>query len=473
MATSFYESIFQFRDLLWGGPLVFLLVLAGLYQTWQLKGLQFRYLIRSLKMVLSKRKDAKMEGDISSFQSLMTALAGAIGTGNIAGIATAVAIGGFGSLFWMWLIAFLGMATAYSEALLAVKYRVINAQGAMAGGPMYTLERGLKTPKLAFLYALFGALATFGIGNLVQANSVAHAVSTIIPESQFITGIVMAVITGAVVIGGIGSIGRVAGILVPFMAIMYLSAGLIILLINYQKILPAFQLIFSSAFTGQAAMGGFAGSSMIMAVQYGVSKGVFSNEAGLGSLSIAAATAKVDHPAEQGLFAISGVFISTLMVCTITGLVLAVTGVLGSVGADGQVLTGSSMAMAAFDSVIPGLKYVVLLGLILFAFTTVLAWGYYGEKCVEYMMGLKAAYVYRWLYTVVVFVGAMMKLDLVWALSDVANGFMAIPNLIAIIFLSKVVKEETELYFSTKAATGKDAIAIETESVSASSKEAA
>jgi AGCS family alanine or glycine:cation symporter len=258
----------------------------------------------------------------------------------------------------------------------------------------------------------------------------------------------MSIITGAVVLGGINSIGRVAGILVPFMAVMYLSAGLFILLVNYQKIFPAFQLIFSSAFSGQAATGGFIGSSMMLAVQYGVSKGVFSNEAGLGSLAIAASTAKVDHPAEQGLFAISGVFISTLMVCTITGLVLAVTGVLGAVGTDGQIFTGSSMAMAAFDSVVPGLKYVVLLGLILFAFTTVLAWGYYGEKCVEYMLGLKAAYIYRWIYTLVVFVGAIMKLDLVWALSDIANGFMAVPNLIAIILLAKVVKKETEVYFN-------------------------
>lgn len=443
------EQIMQFRDFLWSGPLLFLLVGVGIYQTIQLRGLQFKQLGRALGLVCRPKKISNTAGDISSFQSLMTSLAGAIGTGNIAGIATAVAVGGFGSLFWMWIIAFLGMATAYSETLLAVKYRIQNKEGSMAGGPMYTLSRGLKSPKLAWIYAFFGALAAIGIGNLVQANSVAHAVHAAFPIINHTTiGLIMMIFVGAVCLGGINSVGRVAQWLVPIKAALYVAVGLYILAIHYDHLLDALMLIVSSAFTGQAATGGFIGSSMLLAMQFGVSKGVFSNEAGLGSLAIAAASAKTNHPAEQGLFAISGVFISTMLICTITGLVLAVTGVLGTTGPDGQVLTGSTMVMAAFDSAYPGLQYVVVMGLIMFAFTTILAWGYYGEKCAEYLFGLKVAYAYRWLYTAMVLVGALLKLQLVWALADVANGFMAIPNLIAIVGLCAVVKRETKAYFS-------------------------
>jgi alanine or glycine:cation symporter, AGCS family len=445
------ETLIQLRDFLWSGPLLFCLVAVGVYQTFQLRGLQFRQLGRALGLVFMPKKLKKTSGtpgDISSFQSLMTSLAGAIGTGNIAGIATAVALGGFGSLFWMWLIAFLGMATAYSETLLSIKYRIQNEKGTMAGGPMYTLANGLKSPKLAAAYALFGALAAIGTGNLVQANSVAHAVTTAFtPINHTTVGLIMMGFVAAVFLGGIRSIGRVAEWLVPFKATLYVGVSLYILGFHYDHLGDALWLIVSSAFTGQAAMGGFIGSSMIMAMQFGVSKGVFSNEAGLGSLAIAAASAKTTKPAEQGLFAISGVFISTMLICTITGLVLAVTNVLGTVDANGQVLTGSAMVMAAFDSVYPGLQYVVVMGLIMFAFTTILAWGYYGEKCTEYLFGLKAAYTYRWLYTGMVFIGALLKLELVWALADVANGFMAIPNLIAIVGLCAVVKHETKLYF--------------------------
>lgn len=444
------ETVLQLRDMLWSGPLLYLLVAVGVYQTIKLRGIQFRRLKQAIQLIFISKRNAQETGDISAFQTLMTSLAGAIGTGNIAGIATAVGVGGLGALFWMWIIAFLGMATAYSETFLAVKYRVTNADGAMAGGPMYTLARGLRMPKLAALYALFGAVAAFGIGNLVQANSVAHAVTTGFSVSNITVGIVMMVVTGAVFLGGIKRIGSFAEWLVPFKAILYLSVGFFILIINYDRIWDALQLIVTSAFTGQAAMGGFVGSTMILAIQYGVSKGVFSNEAGLGSLAIAAATAKTKHPAEQGLLAISGVFISTMLVCTVTGLVLAVTGVLGQVGANGQVLMGSSLVMAAFDTVYPGLQYVVVIGLILFAFTTVLAWGYYGEKCVEYLFGLKVAYAYRWVYTGMIFVGALLKLELVWALADLANGFMAIPNLIAILGLSRVVQLETREYFKSQ-----------------------
>ncbi len=445
------ETVIAIRDSLWSGPMLILLVGVGLYQTIRLRGIQFTQLFNSLKLIFTKRRQAHMEGDISSFQSLMTSLAGAIGTGNIAGIATAVAVGGFGSLFWMWIIAFLGMATAYSETLLAVKYRVTNQDGAMAGGPMYTLARGLKLPKMAALYAIFGAVAALGIGNLVQANSVAHAITTAFPSVNSLSvGIILSLVLAAVFLGGISSIGRVAEWLVPFKASMYLSVGIYILVVNYNHLGDAFLLIVNSAFTGQAATGAFLGSSMILAIQYGVSKGIFSNEAGLGSLAIAASSAKTDQPVEQGMFAISGVFISTMLVCTVTGLVLAVTGVLGATGPDGQLLTGSSLVMAAFGSVMPGLQYVVVVGLILFAFTTILAWGYYGEKCAEYLFGLKVARLYRWIYTLMVVLGAILKLELVWALADLANGFMAIPNLIAILGLSKVVYDETQSYFNAK-----------------------
>lgn len=451
-------SILKVKDFLWSGPFLFLLVSVGLYQTIRLRGIQFRYLGHSLKLICKLKKSAEAKGDISSFQSLMTSLAGAIGTGNIAGIATAVGVGGFGALFWMWIIAFLGMATAYSETLLAVKYRITNNDGAMAGGPMYSLARGLKMPRLAALYALFGAIAALGIGNLVQANSVTHAITTAFSVSNIAVGIVLMILTGAVFLGGITSIGRVAEWLVPFKASLYMSVGIGILIVNYNHLWDALQLIVTSAFSGQAATGGFLGSSMILAMQYGVSKGVFSNEAGLGSLAIAAASAKTDQPAEQGLFAISGVFISTMLVCTVTGLVLAVTGVLGQMGPDGQILAGSSLVMAAFESVMPGLQYVAVVGLILFAFTTVLAWGYYGEKCVEYLFGLKIAHFYRWLYTLMVLFGALLKLEVVWALADLANGFMAIPNLIAVVGLSRIVQLETKKYFAGIKAKEQEAV---------------
>ena len=459
------ESILQFRDALWSGPLVLLLVFAGVYQTVRLRGLQFRYLLYSLKLVFIprflakegekrtgflKKYGANKTGDLSSFQSLMTALAGAIGTGNVTGIATAVVAGGVGALFWMWIIALFGMATAYSEALLAVKFREFNKEGHACGGPMYTLRNGVKSKALAMAFALFGAIAAFGIGNLVQANSVADAVYSVHGVSRELTGGIMVLLLGAVVLGGIDSIGRLAGYLVPFMAVAYLGAGITILLVHADRIIPAFGLIVRSAFTGQAAVGGFIGSSLMMALQQGVSKGVFSNEAGLGSLSIAAATAKAPHPAQQGFFAISGVFISTMLVCTITGLVLAVTQVLGSTTPTGELITGSALALDAFASVYPALKHLVFIALVLFAFTTILAWAYYGEKCMEYLCGTRVAYAYRWVYTAVVYFGAVLELELVWGVTEIANGLMAIPNLIAIILLSRVVKTETKDYFKTK-----------------------
>lgn len=450
MINSFIsiDSIISLRDILWSGPLLVLVIFVGLYQTFKLRGLQFRCLKQAFRLIFKCKNQNELIGDISSFQTLMTSLAGAIGTGNIAGIATAVSVGGFGALFWMWIIAFLGMATAYSETFLAVKYRTVNQQGAMAGGPMYTLANGLKMPKLAACYAFFGAIAAFGIGNLVQANSVTHALTTALPVNPMSVGLVMMITTGVVLLGGITRIGRFAKWLVPLKAILYLSTGLVVLIIHYDSLGDALWLIISSAFNGQAAIGGFMGSSFILAVQYGMTKGIFSNEAGLGSLAIAAASAKTKDPIEQGLLAISGVFISTMIVCTLTGLILAVTGVLGKVDATGNLLTGSSLVMAAFESTLPGSQYVVIIGLLLFAFTTILAWGYYGEKCIEYLFGVKIAYLYRWIYSGMILVGALLKLELVWALADLANGFMAIPNLIAILGLSRIVQLETRHYFN-------------------------
>jgi len=455
--TPGIESVLLLRDALWSGPLVIMMVFVGVFQTIRLRGIQFRYLPHAFSLLLGFKKAShqretrdhtkpKKQGDISSFQALMTALAGAIGTGNVTGIATAITTGGLGALFWMWVIALFGMATAYSETLLAVKYREFNAEGAVSGGPMYTLKNGLKAKRLAWVFAFFGAIAAFGTGNLVQANSVADAVYAVHGVAPIITGIVLMITLGMVVLGGIKTIGRFAGVLVPFMALTYLLIGLIVIGIHIDKIGPAFMTIVESAFTGQAAVGGFLGSTIMAAVQQGVSKGVFSNEAGLGSLSIAAATAQVAEPAQQGFFAVTGVFISTMMVCTITGLVLAVTGVLGVTTPAGDLITGSALALHAFASVYAPFQYIVFIGLILFAFTTILAWAYYGEKCTEYLFGSRAAYVYRWIYTSVTLFGAILELELVWGITEIANGLMVIPNLISVLLLSRVVKQETTQY---------------------------
>lgn len=441
------NALEQLSNFFWQGPLLIILIGVGVYQTYTLKGLQFRYLGHALKLVFwpfEKKKKSK-KGDITSFQSLMTALAGAIGTGNITGIAAAVVIGGLGALFWMWVIALFGMAIAYSEVLLAVKFRDVNEEGAMSGGPMYTILHGLKAKKTAWCFALFGAIAAFGIGALVQSNSVADAMELIIPGSRLTTGIVLAIAVGLVVLGGIQSIGRVAGVVVPVMAILYIAAGGIVLALHWDRILDAFYLIVTSAFTGQAAAGGFAGASMLAAIRMGASNGLFANEAGLGSLAIAGASAQVAYPARQGMYAIAGVFISTMLICTITGLVLAVTQVVGT-SINGQVVSGSPLAMIAFSTVFPQFQYVVLIGLIFFAFTTILAWAYYGEKCFEYLLGVKFAHLYRWVYTGVVVVGALLELNLVWTLAHFANAFMALPNLYSIVRLSKTVKEETMRY---------------------------
>lgn len=444
---GFVELFNSFRSFIWGPPLLLLLLGTGLYLSFLLRGIQFRELGRAFSLMF-KRGSTKSEGDISSFQALMTGLAGAIGTGNIAGIATAVTLGGFGALFWMWIITLVGMATSYAEALLAVKYRKISDTGEISGGAMQTIEQGLNLKWLALAFAFFGSIAAFGIGSTVQSNSVGDALRSFYGIDPFWTGLVMMIVTGFVVLGGIQSIGRVNGILVPFMALFYVIAGLIILIIKIDRIPDAIAMIISSAFTGQAATGGFVGSTMLMAMQMGISRGIFSNESGLGSATFASSAAKTNQPVEQALLTMTGTFLSTMVVCTITGLVLAVTDVQGMIGPDGRTLNGAPMAVVAFNSVLSGGKEIVLIGLALFAYSTVLAWAYYGEKCVEYLVGSRWIYPYRVVYTLLVLPGAILPLDLIWAFADAANGLMALPNLISILFLARVVVAETNKYFS-------------------------
>ena len=446
--------LIYFKDIIWGIPLLLLLFGTGLYLTIVLKGVQFRYMGFAFKQIIWSPKYAESEGDISPFESLMTSLAGAIGTGSIVGVSSAVAIGGFGAIFWMWVTAFLGMATKYAESLLAVKYRVIDKRGEMVGGPMEYIERGIGWKWMAIVFSLFASVAAIGTGNLVQINSISEAVESVWGVNTWLTGVVVAVLVGCVLIGGVKAIGRFAGILVPVMGAFYLAGGLIVLGLNYQMIPAAFKLIFSSAFTGQAAFGGFAGSTLMLAIQMGVSRSVFSNEAGLGISSISAAAAKIDCPARQALIAMTGALLSTIIVCTVTGLVLAVTGVLGTYGPNGTLLRGASMALIAFESAFYGGSYVVSIGLILFAFSTILAWAYYGEKCCEYMLGERSVPYYRIIYSCVIIPGAAVKMEVVWLIADITNGLMVIPNLIALMLLSGVVIKETKTFLKNRENTG-------------------
>jgi AGCS family alanine or glycine:cation symporter len=429
----------------WGAPLLILLVVVGLYLTVILKGLQIRQLWYAHKLAFSKQHSAE-KGDISHFQSLMTALAATIGIGSIAGVATAIATGGLGALFWMWVAAFFGMATKYAEAILAVKYRVSDSKDQMSGGPMYYLEKGLNSKFLGTLFAILGAITALGTGNMVQSNSVAQAATELFHISPIYVGLFLFVITGVPLIWGIKSISKIAGFLVPTMAVFYIGAGLVIILMKFDQVGIAFQTIFKSAFNGQAATGGFIGSSVMLAIQMGVSRGIFSSEAGLGSSPIAAAAAKTDVPGRQALVSMSSVFITTGIVCTITGLVIAITGVLGEVSSTGELINGSALALRAFDAVIPGGGLIVTIALIPFAYSTILGWAYYGEKCIEYLLGFKAIFYYRALYALLVIPGALLDLKLVWCFSNIMNGLMAFPNLIGLFLLAPVVDLETKTF---------------------------
>ena len=437
--------LLQLDNMVWGLPLLVLLFGTGIYLTLILKGVQFRYLGYALRQAILPSKKGSL-GDISQFEALMTSLAGAIGTGTIVGVSTGVAIGGLGSMFWMWVMAFLGMATKYAESLLAVRYRVVDARGEMMGGPMQYIERGLGWKWMAMVFAVLGAIAAIGTGNLVQVNAIGEAVNHVSGLDPWTIGIVLAFLTGFVIIGGVKSIGHVAGILVPIMALFYLIAGLIIIVMHIDKIPEAFMLILDGAFNGQAALGGFAGSTVMMAIQTGVSRSIFSNEAGLGISSMAAAAARTDSPARQAMITMTGALISTVIVCSVTGLVIAVTGMLGARSESGKIITGASMMIHAFDSTLSGGSYIVSTGLVLFAFSTVIAWAYYGEKCFEYLFGERSVVVYRILFTLIVIPGAAIKLETAWYVANIMNGLMAIPNLIALLGLSKVIIKETNLF---------------------------
>jgi len=444
-------SLDHLYDWIWGIPLLTLLTGLGIYLTIALKGLQFRYLGYALKLVFGSQKnhpEIEGKGDISHFESLMTALAATIGIGNIAGVSTAIAVGGSGALFWMWITALLGMATKYAEAILAVKYRVLDEKNEMCGGPMYFIERGLGWKGLASSFAFFGAMAALGGGNMLQANSVADGLYTMFHVDPLVTGLTIAALTGLTLLGGIKSIGKVASYLVPFMAIFYIGGASIILFLSYDKIPGALMDIVTHAFTGQAAAGGFLGSSLALALQVGVSRGLMTSEAGLGTASIAAAAAKTDLPGRQALVSMTGSFLATIIMCSVTGLVLGVTGVLGLTNEEGVLLKGTAMTIAAFESVLSGGGYVVTIGVVLFAFTTVLGWAYSGEKCVEYLLGRRSVPFYRLLFTLVIIPGAVLELDIVWKISDVFNGLMAFPNLIALCALSSVVISETHVFLN-------------------------
>lgn len=433
--------------LLWSRCLIYLLIGIGLYLTFRLRAMQFRYLLYALKLAFT-RDDHRAEGDISQFQALMTALAATIGIGSIAGVATAIVGGGLGSIFWMWVIALIGMATKYSEAILAIKYRSTDARGEMCGGPMYYIQKGLKWKWLAVFFALAGTFSAFAGGNLTQAHSIADAVHNLTHIPPIYTGLITAFATGLILIGGIGSIGRICAVLVPLMAGTYIIGGLVIIGLHIQLIPASLVEIVKSAFTGQAMQGGFIGTTVIAALQFGVARGISSNEAGLGSGPIAAAAAKTDVPGRQALISMTTVFLSTLIVCTITALVISVTGVLGQMDAHGHLLNGAPLVMEAFRRVLPFGDVIVAIGLILFGYSTIIGWSYYGEKCLEYLLGEKAIPTFRIIFSLFVFVGALLSIEIVWPLVDIMNGLMALPNLIGLIALSAVVVKESQAFFN-------------------------
>ena len=444
-------------NIVWGPVMLVLLVGTGIWLTLILRGLQFGMLFYALKQAFrphpKKDDGSDHEGDVSHFGALMTALSATIGTGNIAGVATAVVTGGPGAVFWMWITAIFGMATKYGEGVLAVKYRVINSKGEMSGGPMYYIENGLgkKWKWLAFLFAFFGVMASFGIGSTVQANSVAQAVHSSFGIDTWITGVVLTLITAFVVLGGIQSISRVSSVVVPFMAVLYIVGGLVVIAMHFDLLLPALKVIMHDAFTGQAVAGGVVGT----VIRYGVARGVFSNEAGMGSAPIAAAAAKTDHPVRQALVSMTGTFLDTIIICSITGIVL-VMGILQSNGGAFAVpdLEGAALTTATFDAMLSGYGgWVVTIGLIFFAYSTTLGWCYYGEKCATYVFGDKSVPIYRVIYVATVMLGTVLSMDMVWAAADTFNGLMAVPNLIALLLLSKVIVQETR-DFKAKRASG-------------------
>lgn len=431
------QALQSVSDLIWGYPLLILLFGTHLYLTFRLRFIQ-RFVGTGIR--ISLRRSSEGSGDVSQFGALTTALAATIGTGNIVGVATAVAAGGPGAVLWMWLTGVFGIATKYSEALLAVKYRITTPSGAMAGGPMYVLERGLKLKWLGVVFALLTAVAAFGIGNMVQANSIAAMVDHTFGISPWITGVVMTILTAGVIIGGIKSIARVCEALVPFMAIFYVLGCLVLLGMHIETVPDTIMLIVSSAFSGQAAIGGFLGAGMKEAIRYGIARGLFSNESGLGSAPIVAAAAQTKNPVRQALVSSTGTFWDTVVVCAITGIVVV------NSGEWMNGLRGAELTHAAFSD-FPYVGPVVLtVGLLTFVFSTILGWSYYGEKAAEYLFGARIIAPYRWLWVAAVLAGSVLSLPLVWTFADIANGLMAVPNLVALLALSGVLVAETRAY---------------------------
>lgn len=443
-------------DVVWGPYMLILLVGTGIFLTIRLKFLPWRNLPHAIKSIFVNSEDGgEKKGDISPFQSLMTALAATIGTGNIAGVATALVSGGAGAIVWMWVSALFGLSTKYAESVLAVKYREVNSAGEMVGGPMYTLKNGLKNKVLglilAIAFALFAVLASFGIGNMTQANSISNALNTSFGVPLWVSGILMVALCFAVLLGGIKSIGRVCGVIVPVMAIFYIVAALAVIIINGENLPAGLREIFRMAFSVKAVAGGVGGTiikSMMDGMRYGIARGVFSNEAGLGSAPIAAAAAKTDRASRQGYINMTGTFFDTIIICTLTGLAIASSGMLGTTGADGKLVDGIALTMLAFENALGPLgKYVISIGIILFAFSTILGWEYYGERSLEFLVRKRTImYVYRVVFCLITFVGATTDLSIAWSFSDIANGLMAIPNLLGLLILNKDIAKECFSY---------------------------
>ncbi len=442
------EFTSDLNSIVWGVPMIIMILGTGLFLMMGLRVMPIRKLGLGFSLLWKGRKgDDDQSGEISPFNALMTALSATIGTGNIGGVAIAIAVGGPGALFWMWMTALVGMATKYAEAVLAVKYREVDELGNHVGGPMYYIKNGLgkKWAWLAVLFSLFGAIAGFGIGNGTQSNAVAGVIEGTFNVSPLVTGLIIAALVGLVILGGIRRIALVAGVLVPFMGAAYFLAGMVIIGINAAAVPAALALIVKAAFSPAAVGGGAAGVAVMVAIRQGVARGIFSNEAGLGSAPIAHAAARTNSPVRQGMIGMLGTFIDTIVVCSVTGLAIITSGVLG--GADAP--AGAELTRQAFDTALPGIGgYVVTCSLAIFAFTTILGWSVYGERCVEYLLGVKAIVPFRILWVAAIPIGAVSQLDYIWLLADTLNAMMAIPNLIALMLLSPVVFKLTKDYFA-------------------------
>ena len=445
MLETIEQSNTWLNGYVWGAPMIVLLMGTGVLLTILTGAVQFRYLGFALKEVLGKlTQRGTGDGSVSPFQAVSTALASTVGVGNIAGVATALTLGGPGALFWLWISGLLGMCTKFAEIVIALHYREPDATGTMRGGAMYTLRKGLGLPWLGTIFALLTSLAAFGIGNMVQANSVADSLqSSRLGVSPMITGLVLAAVTAAVILGGIQRIGQVTQVLVPFMSVLYLAGGLLIILLHIADIPAAVGLVLEGAFTRTAATGGFAGSTVALALRFGIARGLFSNEAGLGSAPMVHSAAQTDHPARQGLYGIFEVFVDTVLVCTVTGLAILVTDSWQSG------MTGAALSGEAFRLGLPGIgDIIVTSSILLFSFSTVIGWSYYGETAIVYLLGAKAALPYRLLWLVFIYLGATGSLQLIWSISDTLNGLMAIPNLVSVLFSIPILLKLKKEFFS-------------------------